>query len=38
MVAIADETFEIIDLLQVTSLEPIDGPSRRSGGKKTRPS
>lgn len=36
MVAKADETFEIIDLLLVTSLEPINGQTRRSGGKKTR--
>ena len=36
MVAKADETFEIIDLLLVTSLEPINGRTRRSGGKKTK--
>lgn len=38
MVAKADETFEIIDLLLVTSLEPINGQARGSGGKKRKSS
>jgi hypothetical protein len=34
VVAKADEAFEILDLLLVTSLEPINRQTRGSGGKK----
>jgi hypothetical protein len=37
MVAKGDETFEIVDLLLVTSLEPTNSQTRRSGRKKTKP-